>query len=76
MLPIYNDVSARRITSLWGHNTCATCNSVPEGMYLLCSLLPVRECSRNEIGTEISVNVGEGKFGCIMVQTKGHELCT
>ena len=30
MLPIYDDVSARRITSLWGHNTCATCNSVPE----------------------------------------------
>ena len=38
-------------------------------------LLPFRECVRHEIGTEISVNVGEGKFGCVMVQTKGHELC-
>ena len=38
-------------------------------------LLPFRECVRHEIGTEISVNGGEGKFGCVMVLTKGPDLC-
>ena len=38
-------------------------------------LLPVRERIWNEIGTEISVNGGEGKFGCVMVLTKGPDLC-
>ena len=38
-------------------------------------LLPVRERIRNEIGTEVSVNGGEGKFGCVMVLTGGVLTC-
>ena len=39
------------------------------------TLLAVRERIRNEIRTEVSVNAGEGKFGCVMVLTGGVLTC-
>ena len=72
MLPIYDDVSAGRITTF-----CIITSHVVSDVSSMFSatLLPVRERIRHEIRTEVSVNGGEGKFGCVMVLTKGPDLC-